>query len=77
MVLCHTGWPPMGAERPLRLYAAHSQPYKASHACPGMPPASDIARMARGRGQTASPWGAQVPQTLVATTAEHLSLLAS
>ena len=29
------------------------------------------------RGQTASPWGAQVPQTLAATTAERPMLLAS
>jgi len=42
-----------------------------------MPTASDIVRMARGRGQTASPWGAQVPQTLAATTAERPMLLAS
>ena len=84
MVLCpqgsddgHTGWPPLGSERPLSLYAAHSPHYKTSRACPGMPTASDIARMARGRGQTASPWGAQVPQTLAATTAERPMLLAS
>jgi hypothetical protein len=42
-----------------------------------MPTVSDIARMARGCGQTASPWGTQVPPTLAATTAASPSRLAS
>ena len=67
----------MGAERPVSWYAAHSQPYKASQACPGMPPALDIARMARGRGQTASPWGTQGSPTLTTPTAASPSLLVS